>query len=197
VRLHEETHSRTLFGAIEHLMNAAELRPSDVDGYVAAVGPGSFTGVRVGVSTVQGLALGSGRPCLGLTSLHGLAAKMQDQADVLVPMIDAYRDQVFAAVYDRALGVQREGAACDLDELLASLPPGRTAFLGDGAVRYRERIHAARPDAFFPARSFFLAAALGRLAHPRLAASAGIAAAALRPLYLRAPQLYGAPAPTP
>ena len=49
VRLHEETHSRTLFGAIEHLMNAAELRPSDVDGYVAAVGPGSFTGVRVGV----------------------------------------------------------------------------------------------------------------------------------------------------
>jgi tRNA threonylcarbamoyl adenosine modification protein YeaZ len=189
VRLREEFHSRTLFGAIQYLLGTLGVRPAGVDAYVVAVGPGSFTGVRVGLSTVQGLGLASGKPCLGLSSLLGLAAQMRGTAEVLVPIMDAYRDQVFAAVYDSDLTVQREPAAVDLGALLAELPARSVAFLGDGATRYRERLLQARPDAVFPERSFFLAGALGRLAAPCLAKGEGVAAGALRPLYLRTPDI--------
>jgi tRNA threonylcarbamoyladenosine biosynthesis protein TsaB len=182
-------HSRALFVAIEHLMRALALAPTDIDAYVVAVGPGSFTGVRIGVAGVQGLALGSSRPCLGLTSLLGLAAKLRGTGAVtLVPMIDAYRDQVYGAVYDRELRPQVEPVAIDPEALLAQTT-GPIAVLGDGARRYRERILAARPDAVFGERSLFLAAALGQVAYPRLAAGEGIAASALLPLYLRAPDI--------
>jgi tRNA threonylcarbamoyladenosine biosynthesis protein TsaB len=195
VRLREEFHSRTVFGAIEYLLRARAVRPADVEAYVVTVGPGSFTGVRVGLSTVQGLALASGRPCLGFPTLLGLAARMQGEADILVPVMDAYRDQVFAAVYGADLEVLREPAAMEPASLVEALPPGRIAFLGDGVARYRERLAQARPDAVYPTRSFFLAGTLGRLAAPRLLRGEGGKAASLRPLYLRAPQIRVSPPP--
>jgi tRNA threonylcarbamoyladenosine biosynthesis protein TsaB len=194
-RLREDGgHARTVFVAIEHLIRALGLAPSDIDAYAVAVGPGSFTGVRIGISTVQGLALGSSRPCLGLTSLVGLAAKLQGTgASSLVPMIDAYREQVYGAVYDGSLHPRVEPAAADPETLLARLE-GPVAVLGDGALRYRARIEAVRPDALFVARTPFIAAALGRVAHPRLLAGQGVPAAGLVPLYLRAPDI-GRPRP--
>jgi tRNA threonylcarbamoyladenosine biosynthesis protein TsaB len=179
-------HSRTVLPAVETLLRFAGLKPAELDAYAVALGPGSFTGVRVGISTVQGLALGSGRPALGLGSLDALAAKMRGASATLVPMIDAYRDQVYAAVYDAELRRQRPGQAVSPEAWLAGLPEG-TAFLGDGAARYRQTILASSRQAVFPDRSFFLAATLGRLAAPRLAAGEGGDAATLRPLYLRAP----------
>jgi tRNA threonylcarbamoyladenosine biosynthesis protein TsaB len=186
VRLREEGggHSTTVFPGIEHLLKSLGRRPSDIEGFAVAVGPGSFTGVRVGISTVQGLVLGSGRPVIGVTSLEALAAKMQDAADALVPMVDAYRDQVFAAVYDAELSQQREPAAIAPEDWLDVLPRG-AALLGDGARRYRDRLAARRPDLVFPPRSLFLAATIGRLAQVRLARGQGIDAFALHPLYLR------------
>ena len=65
-----------------------------------ARGPGSFTGLRVGLSTVQGLALAGGRPCLGVSSLDVLAARIRGAAPVLVALVDAYRGEVFGGLYD-------------------------------------------------------------------------------------------------
>jgi tRNA threonylcarbamoyladenosine biosynthesis protein TsaB len=190
-RLREDGgHSRTLFVAIEHLTRALGLAPSEIDAYAVAVGPGSFTGVRIGVSAVQGLALGSSRPCLGFTSLHGLAAKLQGSAAAaIVPMIDAYRDQVYGAVYESDLRLRVEPVAADPEALLAQAGDGPVTVVGDGAMRYRDRIAAARPDAVFADRSPFIAAALGRVAYAALAAGQGGPAASLRPLYLRAPDI--------
>ena len=179
-------HSRTVLPAVECLLRLAGLAPAAIEAYVVAVGPGSFTGVRVGISTVQGLAQAAQRPALGLTSLDALAAKMHGLSHTLVPMVDAYRDQVYAAVYDGEMRPIRAGEAVAPDAWLDDLPPG-AAFLGDGATRYRELIRARHPQAVFPDRSSFLAASLGRLAAPRLAAGEGGEAASLRPLYLRAP----------
>jgi tRNA threonylcarbamoyladenosine biosynthesis protein TsaB len=188
VRLREETHSQAVFVAIDLLLRMLGLAPLDVDAYAVATGPGSFTGVRVGVSAVQGLALASERPCLGLTSLQGLAAKMRHEAALLVPMVDAYREQVYAAVYDPQLSLRQEPHVADPDVLAAAMPEG-AAFLGDGSLRYRERILAACPGALFPERSLFLAAILGCIAAPRLAAGEGFSASELRPFYLRPPTI--------
>jgi tRNA threonylcarbamoyladenosine biosynthesis protein TsaB len=187
VRLREDGgHSATVLPAVEALLGFLGLVPSDIDVFAAAVGPGSFTGVRVGVSTVQGLALAAGRPCVGVSTLEALAAKMRGASATLVPLVDAYReDQVFAARYDGDL-VEQEAPACVVPrDLLDRLPAG-AAFLGDGALRHRGLIRERRPDAVFPERSLFLAAAVGLVAERRFAAGAAVEAAALRPLYLRA-----------
>lgn len=185
-------YSRTLLPAIESLLRLGDLGPGDVDAYAAVVGPGSFTGVRVGISTVQGLALGSGRPVLGITSLEALAGRMRGAADVLIPMVDAYREQVYVSVYDGELREMEAPAAVVPEDWIARTPAG-AAFLGDGAVKYRETIRRVRPDAVLPDKSLFLAATIARLAMPRLARGEGGDASSLRPVYLRAPDVRPSP----
>jgi tRNA threonylcarbamoyladenosine biosynthesis protein TsaB len=179
-------HSRRVLPAIAFLLESAGLGPRDVEAYAVALGPGSFTGVRVGLSTVQGLALAAGRPCLGVSTLDLLAATVRGEAPTLVAMVDAARgEKVFAAVYD-AEAHRREGPESDDPEAVAGRVAGRAAFVGDGADLYRAAILAAKADALFPARSLYLAGTLALLAEPRLAAGEGTAPGALRPLYLRA-----------
>src|SRR6185503_35254 len=97
-----DTHSRRLLPAVEFLLSGLGLAPGDVEGYAVTSGPGSFTGLRVGLSTVQGLALASHRPCLGVSSLDVLAARIRGSAPVLVPWVDAYRGEVYGGLYDGA-----------------------------------------------------------------------------------------------
>jgi len=189
VRLHSGAgHSHSVMPSVAFLLESLGLGPLEVEGFAVASGPGSFTGLRIGISTVQGLALASGRPCLALCALDLLAARMRGAAPCLVAMIDAYRDEVYAGVYDpegRLQGPWRTEAPA---ALVASLPQ-EAAFLGDGAARYRDEILRLRPGAGFPERSLFLAGTLGLLAEPRLQAGEGGPAEGLRPLYLRPPQI--------
>ena len=177
--------SRRVLPAVAYLLDAAGIAPFDIEGYAVAVGPGSFTGIRVGLGTVQGLALAAGRPCLGVSTLDILAALALGEAATIVPMIDASRSgHVFTAIYDGD-GRSSEPPQAALPEAVADRVRGPAAFLGDGADRYRAEILARRKDAVFPPRSLYLAAVLARLAEPRLAAGEGIPPGDLRPLYLR------------
>ena len=74
VRVRAAGHSRQILSAIEFVLRASGTAAGEIEGYAVTVGPGSFTGLRVGLSTVQGLALASGRPCLGVSTLDVLAA---------------------------------------------------------------------------------------------------------------------------
>src|SRR5262245_45410336 len=177
-------HSRSLVPSIGFLLDRLGVAPRDVRGFAVTVGPGSFAGLRIGLSTVQGLALASRRPCLGLGTLDVLAARIRGAGECLVALIDAYREQVYARVYDAEARPLGPPAAEDPAVLLARLPE-RPAFAGDGAIRYRETILAVRPAAVFPDRSLFLAGTLGRLAEVQLARGEGTPPDSLRPLYLR------------
>jgi tRNA threonylcarbamoyladenosine biosynthesis protein TsaB len=180
----EGGHSRHLVPAVDFLLRSLALAPGDIEGYAVTVGPGSFTGLRVGISTVQGLALASRRRCLGLSALDVLAARIRGAAPVLAAMMNAYRSEVFAATYDaeaRPCG----GAVAAAPERFVEQLPARAAFIGEGAELYRSRILGLRPDAVFPDRSRFLAGTLGRMVEPRLAAGEGTGPGELRPLYLR------------
>jgi tRNA threonylcarbamoyladenosine biosynthesis protein TsaB len=180
-----EVPSRRVLPAVAFVLQSAGLAPGDVEGYAVAVGPGSFTGIRVGLSTVQGLALAAGRPCLGVSTLDIMATLVKGEAATLVPMIDAGRaGHVFAALYDAEARAREEPQAVP-PGLVAERTSGPVALLGTGAERYRAEILARRPDALFPLRTLYLAGTLARLAEPRLRAGEGIAPGALRPLYLR------------
>jgi tRNA threonylcarbamoyladenosine biosynthesis protein TsaB len=195
VRLVSEAgHSRTVLPAAAFLLETAGLAPAAIEGFAVTTGPGSFTGIRVGLSSVQGLALPGSRPCLGVSTLEVLGARAQGAAPMVAPIVDAWRGEIYVAVYDASGRTVAEPRAAAPEAALAELPPGPVAFIGDGALRYRPLIEAARPDAVFPSRSLFLAATLGRLAEPRLRAGEGVGPEALRPLYLRAPQIRRASA---
>jgi tRNA threonylcarbamoyladenosine biosynthesis protein TsaB len=179
-----DTHSRRLVPAIEFLLAQLALAPSALEGFAVTSGPGSFTGLRVGLSTVQGLALGAGRPCFAASALDVLAARVAGAAPHLAAVMDAHRGEVFAALYDAGARPLRPPVATALEPWLRTLPP-RVAFVGDAVDAQRAVIEASCASPVFPRRDLFLAGTLGILAEPELQAGRGIAAADLRPLYLR------------
>ncbi len=184
IRTISESHSRWLVPALRDLIATAGWSMRDVDGYAVASGPGSFTGLRVGLSTVQGLALAAGRPCLGVTTLDALAFRGRASAETLVALVDAFRGEVFYARYDAQGRPIATPGVGPLERALEGLA-GPVAFVGDGASRYRTEVLASYPQAVLPENEPFLAVSVGRLALPRFRAGEGIPPRALRPVYLR------------
>jgi len=191
-----DNHSTRLMPAIAFLLESLGLRPADVDGYAVAAGPGSFTGLRIGIGTVQGLALAADRPCAAVSALDAIAVRAAGSAAWIVPLMEAYRGEVFGGVYDAQGRPRGEPMAAPIDRLLEQVEDG-AAFIGDAVERYRPAITAARPAAVFPRRSLFLAGTVALLGETVLAAGLGRPASELRPLYLRDADLWKTASPKP
>lgn len=132
------THSRTLLPMAEDMLKNAELGLRDVDLFAVAHGPGSFTGVRIGVSTVKGLSWALEKPCVGVSTLEGMAWNGLSAGGVICPVMDARRSQVYNALFEirdgrpTRLTEDRPISLEDLSEEVRAL--GRPVFLvGDGA----------------------------------------------------------------
>jgi tRNA threonylcarbamoyladenosine biosynthesis protein TsaB len=154
--------------AADGLLAAAGVEPPDLDALVVGVGPGSFTGVRIGLAVARGLALALDLELAGVSTLDALA---ESGADV-VPVIDAKRREVFVRAGDDVVALP--AAAFEA--------PGRTC-VGDGAVRYRE--HLERTGAVVPPDTSELHVPWARF-HARLAQEFR-AAELVDPIYVRAP----------
>jgi tRNA threonylcarbamoyladenosine biosynthesis protein TsaB len=178
----EAGHSRWLLPAVDALLRGLGLAAAELDLFAVTSGPGSFTGLRVGLGSVQGLALASRRPCLGVSTLDVLAHGVKGSAGTIVALLDAFRGEVFGAVYDGEARLRGERSVGPLATALAGVPAG-SAFVGDAAQSNRETIQASVAGAVFPEASGFLAGTLAQMALSR-AHEAG-PASALRPLYLR------------
>ena len=137
---HKRTHSEKLLPMIDHVLKTALWDIKDIDLYVVAKGPGSFTGLRIGVASVKALAHASGKSVVSISSLAGLAANCRVWDGTLVcPIMDARRGQVYCAVYEN--GEQRlPDSAIPLTELLAYISGRKTLFLGDGVDVHRKTI---------------------------------------------------------
>ena len=180
-----EGHSRWLLPAVEALLKGLGLEPRALDLFAVTTGPGSFTGLRVGLGSVQGLALAGGRPCVGLPTLDVLAESTAGSSGTIVALTDAFRGEVYSGVYDAAGRLRGERRVGPLAAVLEGLPAG-SAFVGDAAVEHREAILQAVPGAVFPDWARFLAPPLAAVALRLAAAGATVSPSELRPLYLRA-----------
>ena len=132
------THSRTLLPMAEDMLKNAELGLRDVDLFAVAHGPGSFTGVRIGVSTVKGLSWALEKPCVGVSTLEGMAWNGLVAGGVICPVMDARRSQVYNALFEIRDGRPvrlTEDRPLSLEDLSAEVRAlGRPVFLmGDGA----------------------------------------------------------------
>lgn len=155
-------HSETILPMVETLMQACSLMPGDLSAIAVDHGPGSFTGVRIGVSIANAMGHALSIPIIGVSSLRILYEQVSFLALPVCAMLDARNDTVYAAFYQGG-DCLREPAALPVDELLHSLPHG-TLFVGDGAEVYATRISKEVPCATL-ASAMPRAGALCNIAH--------------------------------
>jgi tRNA threonylcarbamoyladenosine biosynthesis protein TsaB len=184
-----QTHSRHLMTMVERAVAMSVGRLDRIDAYAVTRGPGSFTGLRIGISAAKGLAEAADKPLVGISSLAALAWQVFPADMLIVPMLDARRKEVYTVRY------RREG-----DRLVpcgeeAALPPeaavadieGTCLLVGDGATAYEARLRARLGDCMqlaLPFQHIIRASSVAFLARARLAA-VGDERVTLTPRYLR------------
>ena len=170
------THSERLMVVVDRLLTDCGWSAKELEGLAVSIGPGSFTGLRVGIATVKGLALALGLPVAPVPTLDALAATLPFADAPVCPLLDARKGEVFCSLY--------RWREC---EAVAAKLVAPVIVLGDGvpACRpYLARMGGGVREAP-PARRLPSPATVAQLGHAMLAAGHGIAAEAVTPLYLR------------
>ncbi len=153
-----KSHASRLSPFIEDLMTSNKISYKSLDAISISMGPGSYTGLRIGVSTAKGIAYGAGVPMIGVSTLQALANRFMKENQtllsktsnpVLCPMLDARRMEVYSAFFNGQLELIREVKAdiIDKESYLEYLDAGRVFFFGDGSIKCREIIE--HPNAAF------------------------------------------------
>jgi len=187
---HRDTHSRFLMEMIDRVLAISRFTLMDMDGLAVTIGPGSFTGLRIGLSAVKGLAMGANLPVVGVGSLDALAFPFSHSDKLVCSMMDARRHEVYTARY-----------RFDGGSLIIQAPPDVTSperavsdihepciFAGDGAVVYRDRLLGMLGDqaVFAPiCHNQIRASAVAACAMPRFTTGEVNDAAAMTPCYIR------------
>jgi len=137
-----ETHSKHLMRTIEMVLERSGHVLSDLEGFAVIRGPGSFTGIRIGISTVKGLAMALGKPVVGISSLDALAAQSASPGFLICPFLDARKREVYFSRYRLVDGeLQSEVAEQVASPVRALEGIGEAClFVGDGAILYRDVI---------------------------------------------------------
>lgn len=182
-----QTHTRTLMRQVEAVLQLAGIELAELDGLAAVAGPGSFTGLRIGLSTVKGIALGLGKPAVGVSALEGLARQLPGVSGRIHALIDARKGQVYRGLFrwedDRLIEMVKPAVLSP--EAAAGELGADSILVGDGARLYRDRLaqHAIRiaPDGFHTLR----ASTAARMAREKIASGAPCDPAGLLPQYLR------------
>ena len=146
---YKKTHSQTLLPMLDEIRNMIELDMESIDAIAIAAGPGSFTGLRIGAATAKGLGLALNKPLVEVPTLEGLAYNLCGTTQLVCPLMDARRNQVYTGIYEFVkegtgyqLHIVENQCAVDISEILEKLNQlGReVVFLGDGVPVYRKNI---------------------------------------------------------
>lgn len=190
------THSQTLLPMIDNVLKTAGVGIGDIDFFAVSHGPGSFTGVRIGVSAVKGLAQPLNKACLGISTLEVIAKPLADSGAYAVAVMDARCNQVYTAQFDCESGIKRvtPDSAISIDELATQLKNvnKRIVLIGDGAALCYEKMQGIMDNIFIaPLNIRFQSAASVVLIAAQLVendCNACCSAGELLPKYLRLSQ---------
>lgn len=131
-----KTHSENLVPLIDELLKTVNKKVSEIDLIACDVGPGSFTGIRIGISTAKAIAEVNQIPVVSCTSLEGLSYNVE--ANTICSLIDARNNQVYCGIFDKNHKLIKDYLADDINEILKNLPNNEICFVGDGAILHQE-----------------------------------------------------------
>jgi tRNA threonylcarbamoyladenosine biosynthesis protein TsaB len=184
-------HSELLMPEIDYALRQVRIKISDINLFACTLGPGSFTGLRVGVSTLKGLMLATGTPAAGVSSLAAVVLNLGTTSRLICSMIDAGRGQVYVAYFryndKNILQKISEETAVNPKEIINNTDKN-TLFVGDGVIKYAEIIKNIKsPEVSIASDSqhYIRASAVGILGRKKFAENDLLDASTLVPVYLR------------
>jgi tRNA threonylcarbamoyladenosine biosynthesis protein TsaB len=193
---HKLMHSIVLFPMIERVLDMVELSIDDIDGVAVSGGPGSFTGIRIGVSAAKGIAQGGNKKFSAISSLDAMAFQQFGFEGVICPILDALRDNVYTALYSFEKGLLnkiQDYSALHIEELLIQLEKidKKIIFCGDAALLHKNNIiEKLKAKACFSplSQSMPRASSIAELAAYRFEKGLEDDLYTYSPIYLRKPQ---------
>jgi tRNA threonylcarbamoyladenosine biosynthesis protein TsaB len=179
------SHAENLNVFIEEVMKSAGRKLEELDAIAVSEGPGSYTGLRIGTSTAKGLCYALDKPLIAINSLKSLAALVETNCDLICPMFDAMRMEVYAALFDRSLKEIQKTEAIVIDENSFStfLADHKILFIGPGAEKCKGSI--MDPNAQFNIDLKVSAKGMIRLSEEKFAANDFVDVAYFEPFYLK------------
>ena len=189
----DRKHAALLVPKIKDLLERSRLGIESVDGFVVGTGPGSFTGLRIGVSTVKGFGIATAKPCIGVPSIDAIALNVKEDSKLIVPIIDAKRHQVYSAIYRREKGrVIRKSRflLLTIEEFIKKINSIRNRppvfLLGDAITLYEEKMRHIGNGTVFLGEEYWYpkAANLIQLALGKIDTLKETDLAKLKPIYL-------------
>lgn len=191
----KKEHSTILMDLIESILKECSMAIGDIDGYVVSKGPGSFTGLRIGMATVKGMSFGNNKPYISISSLDALAYNVISFNGIICPIMDALRENVYTCIYKRNNNDELEQlidyCALDLDELLNLLKEKNepVIFVGDAVNKHKNYIINNFPNAQFAPNHLNIvrASSLGELGI-KLLSNGVFDDCNSSPLYIKKPQ---------
>lgn len=186
----KETHSRQLMTMVDRALKMAGLLLRDIDGFAVTVGPGSFTGLRIGISAMKGFAAVTQKPVVGVSSLEALALQVSPTSRLICPMLDARNREVYFSRF-----YFRDGRLDRLVDDRSAVPDAATEgveapclFVGDGALKYWDLIVerlGAKAALALPCQHILRASSIWHLGVMKFQSDQSTDAAVLVPRYLR------------
>ncbi len=190
------THSETLLPMINEMCHFCGLSINDIDVFACAVGPGSFTGLRIGIATIKGFALSLSKPVIGVSTLQGLAQNVASFDGLICSVLDAKNNNVYAGIYtknDGKLVLQGDYQTGTIDELISLLQSTsqNIIFVGDGAISFQSIIkeHLQDKASFAPLHlTHQLSTSVAKIALDKALQNDFDSADHLMPMYLKKSQ---------
>lgn len=189
----ELTHSERLMSTVDRVLADTGISVGDIDCFAVSIGPGSFTGLRIGLAAVKGLALVTNRPVVAVPTLKALAWNLPRTQHPVVPLLDAKKKEVYAAIYrwenDNLATVMEESTMALAD--LVSRTAGPALFTGEGSILFRKELRElAGGQALFAPLSAAVpsAASVAEIGMELAAAGQSADPDSLTPLYIRRPE---------
>ncbi|MDE0042246.1 MAG: tRNA (adenosine(37)-N6)-threonylcarbamoyltransferase complex dimerization subunit type 1 TsaB [Candidatus Poribacteria bacterium] len=151
-----QAHSSRLMPAIDQVLRWGDLTVHDLDACAVGIGPGSFTGVRIGVGTAKSLCYAIKKPILGVSTLEAIAYNLRYSIGLICPILDARREEVYGAVFQGGATLERrsEDLCLSIEELLNRVESS-AVFVGDGLEKYEMKIQQKLGDDLVLAESTF------------------------------------------
>lgn len=187
----QRKHSQNIMPMVEGLLSTLGMDISEIDMFAVTVGPGSFTGLRIGISTIRAFAQAMKKPVVAVNTLEALAYNFPGSSSIIIPMLDARRDEVFTAAYSfDGVYLQELLAPCvkTVEEISHMFSDANVIYTGDGAMKHSEELKAYADDFIIAPSNLSEVRASAAAALAEMRADAAVDLNQIEPLYLRKSQ---------